>query len=497
MLKKHTELVGLFNLRKRGHGPAPIFAFESPRVRNLSLLVPFALLMSCSSALAQLSSGFTPNTAQMAPIRLAQSPTLNSTLINNQQFVKGMSPRLAYRDKISLYAQRKLPSRFFFNYSMETAFRTESNPFQFPSKLTLLNQLGGFNTIASLDAAGQQQVADQFKLVNARDAAFRIIPAINLGYNLTPSTRLIGNYVFIRDQFSHNVSLNTVSHSLAWGLQQDIPLPKWKLLNRASLTSECQFRELYVLNQTPLFDCLPAATLSYQVTPRLSAFANVLLQLRGTQYMVPATREIDPFYTFGLFYGRGPWTLSATALLVTNFREPFLPGNSHTLNPYAWISDFEVSRKMTDLIPGSQAFMRFEHIYNFHTDEQPGSSSVDYRWFFGTKMALGKQATSTFISQMRKQLQEREGVQVALPAKKKKGKNPPPPQQVQPEQDPQSQQGQQPPQEPQSQQEQLPVQTQQPEYQQDPGPQPPLPPPDAPAGDTQLRPEMQPPNPSN
>ena len=483
MLKKHAGQVGVFQSWKCGRSPAPIFACFLSRAHILTFLVAFASLLSCNSAQAQLTSGFS-NPGQMPSIRLAQTPAFNSTLINNQQYVKGLSPRIGYRDKFSLYAQRKLPSRFFFNYSMETAFRTETNPFQMPSKLTLLNQLGGFQTIASLDAVGQQQIADQFKTVNARDAAFRIIPSFSGGYNLSPTTRVVGNYVFIRDQFSHNTSLNTVSHSLAWGLQQDIPLPRWKLLNRASLTSECQFRELYVLHQDPLFDCLPAATLSYQVTPRLSAFTNVLLQLRGSKYMVPATKEIDPFYTFGMFYNRGPWALSATALLVTNFREPFVPGNSHTLNPYAWISDFEISRKMTDVIPNSQAFMRFEHIYNFHTNEQPGSSSVDYRWFFGTKMALGKQATSTFMKQMRQQLLEREGVQVSVP--KKKGKN-----NTQVQQDPATQQQQQPPVQPEQQADPAAQQ------QQDPGAQPPIPPPDAPSGDTQLRPEMQPTNPAN
>ena len=467
---------GILN-QKGGRRSVLVFGITVKSVTTATFLLACALAC-CQQSIAQVPSVGTPISAPLAPIRLAQSPTFNSTLISNQQYVKGLSPRLGYRDKFSLYAQRKLPSRFFFNYSMESAFRTETNPFQMPSKLTLLNQLGGFETIASLDAVGQQQVADQFKTVNARDAAFRIIPSFSGGFNLTPSTRLIGNYVFIRDQFSHNTSLNTVSHSLAWGLQQDIPLPSWRLLKRASLTSECQFRELYVLHQDRLFDCLPAATLSYQVTPRLSAFANVLLQLRGTKYMVPATKEIDPFYTFGLFYTRGPWALSASALLVTNFREPFLPGNSHTLNPYAWISDFEISRRMTNIIPNSQAFMRFEHIYNFHTNEQPGASSVDYRWFFGTKMALGKQATSTFMQQMRKQLLEREGVQVALPAKKKhRGSNQPSQQQAQP-----------PTQEQQTQQPASPEQQSQPENSSDPGPQPPLPPADGPAGDVPANP---------
>ena len=67
---------------------------------------------------------------------------------------------------------------------------------------------------------------------------------------------------------------------------------------------------------------LPNLTLSHVINPRHIVFASTLLQLRGGDYFIAPTREIDPFYTIGYIYNKKSWTFIAEDTLVTNFRRP-------------------------------------------------------------------------------------------------------------------------------------------------------------------------------
>src|SRR4030095_14428211 len=176
-----------------------------------------------------------------------------------------------------------------------------------------------------------------------------------------------------------------------------------------------QARELYQLHQQPVFDFLPAATFSYILTPRTVLFANALLQLRGKRYFQAPTREIDPFYTFGFLHQRGGWAFSNTATFVQNFREPFRRNATIPVNNYSWILDFEVARRLVKQLPGLQAFVRAEPIYNFHSHNSACLAGVDFRLFWGLRFSLGKPALTAALEQIRQQLQEQEAPPPAGP----------------------------------------------------------------------------------
>ncbi len=315
--------------------------------------------------------------------------------------------RMSFGENLQLRVLQRLPARFYFNSSVESTFRYETNVFQFPTKRKLLSQIFQ-NTppfiFNQLNVVQQQQIRDQFLRLSSRDdMVFRVLPNITAGWTLAPRTRFFGNFFMIRDSLFHNIRLNTVIYSLAYGIQQDIPVTR-----RGNLQLEFQARELYQLHQQPLFDFLPAATFSYILTPRTVLFANALLQLRGKRYFQAPTREVDPFYTFGFLHQRGGWSFSNTATLVQNFREPFRRNASIAQNNYSWILDFEIARRLIKQLPGLQAFVRAEPIYNFHSHNRPGLAGVDFRLFWGMRFALGKPALTAALEQIRQQLQEQE-----------------------------------------------------------------------------------------
>ena len=171
----------------------------------------------------------------------------------------------------------------------------------------------------------------------------------------------------IRDSLMHSVSLNTNIYSVAYGIQQDIPVTR-----KGNLQADFQVRSLYQLAQKPVYDFLPGLTYSYILTPRTVVFANTLLQLRGNGYYQSPTRELNPFYTFGTLYQRGAWAYSANATFVQNFREMFGRNAAVRQDNYSWILDFEIAKRMFKQIPGVQAFVRAEPIYNFHSNDTPG-----------------------------------------------------------------------------------------------------------------------------
>ena len=257
----------------------------------------------------------------------------------------------------------------------ETSLRDETNVFQYPMRRQLLRKFASEPAQSTSQLAAESQAVN---LASKNDGVFRLLPNITAGWAFTPRTRAYANYFLIRDQLFHNVSINTAIQSVGGGLLHDIPLSK-----RANLQLNAQFRELFQNKQVPVFDYLPTATLSYALSPRTIAFASTLLQLRGRHFAEAPTREIDPFYEIGFTHQRGYWTFSATGTYLQNFRQLFNTDALIPISNYAFVTDFEVARSMIKKVPGLQAFVRAETIYNFHSKETPGLSGVDFRIFGG------------------------------------------------------------------------------------------------------------------
>ncbi|MBS1957634.1 MAG: hypothetical protein JST89_25830 [Cyanobacteria bacterium SZAS-4] len=309
--------------------------------------------------------------------------------------------RETYGDTIKLKVLQVLPAKLYFNANCETSFRNETNVFQTLMKRQTLRKLDIGPAFYELSAADQAAVLSPVKITSRNDNVFRVFPNVTAGWAFTPRTRVYSNYFFIRDNLFHNPGLNTNIQSIGGGIQHDIPLGK-----KANLQGNLQFRELYQTNQISVFDYLPGLTLSYYLTPRTVLYTSALLQMRGKRAFCAPTREIDPFYTFGGFYQKGLWSFSATGTFLQNFREPFRRNALIPINNYSWILDFELDRQLSKKLPGAQVFVRAEPIYNFHSRGTTGLSGVDFRIFYGLKVAVGKQPLTSAMQLLRDQLQE-------------------------------------------------------------------------------------------
>jgi hypothetical protein len=339
----------------------------------------------------------------VAPVR-PFTPAPSSTILPTDVLpLPQVENRLTFGENLQLRLLQKLPANFYFSGSCETSFRYETNPFQFPKKRVLLQKLPPPAQFRTLPATQQQAIIDELKLVNSEDNVFRVLPNVTAGFTLTPRTRIFGNYFMIRDSLFKNIRLNTVIHSYAYGVQQDIPLGR-----RGNLQAEVQFRELNQMHQHSVFDFLPALTASFVVTPRMVAYINALMQIRGTKYFQAPTRELDPFYTWGLLYQRNGWNFSASSTFVQNFREQFGRHAAVPQNNYAMISDFEISRRVARQFPGLQAFVRAEPIWNMHSHNRPGLAGMDFRLFYGLRIAVTKPSLTAGLEQLQQQIEEQE-----------------------------------------------------------------------------------------
>jgi hypothetical protein len=376
-------------------------------------------ITSCFLLLATLSSpqlaygqgspsiGTSPSSSSTSSTLLAQNfplPPTSSTIIPTDVLpLPAIQTRMTFGENLQLRLLQRLPSRFYMSSSVETSLRYETNPFQFPTKRKFLTQLPPPPVFRTLNAFQQGQILDLLNLCNNDDMVFRVLPNVTGGWVINPRTRAFCNYFMIRDSLFHNVRLNTVIHSISYGVQRDIPIT-----SRGNLQLEFQARELYQLHQQPVFDFLPGVTFSYVATPRLVLFVNALLQMRGKRYFQAPTKEIDPFYTWGALYQRNGWTFSASTTFLQNFREPFRQNAVIPVNNYSFICDFEIARRLFRQMPGLQAFVRAEPIYNFHSHNTPGLAGVDFRLFFGLRMAMAKPALTATLEQLRQQLEEQE-----------------------------------------------------------------------------------------
>jgi hypothetical protein len=328
--------------------------------------------------------------------------------------------RMTFGENLQLRVLQKLPARFYFTSTVETSWRYETNIFQSPKKSIFVRQLATdpetnqysflrLNALVPPDpitpatSLRWEQTSQQLAIVNREDRIFRVLPNVTAGFAITPRTRVFANYFMIRDSLWDNTRLNTTIQSLAYGVQKDIPIGQ-----RANLQLEMQARSLFQAHQEPLFDFLPGITFSMVATPRTVLFVNALAQMRGKFYMQAPTRELDPFYTWGALHQRGGWSFSASTTFVQNFREPFASNASIPINNYSFISDFEVARRLFRQLPGLQAFIRAEPIWNMEAHNRFGLSGTDFRLYTGIRMSLTKPALTTALDSLRRQLEEQE-----------------------------------------------------------------------------------------
>jgi hypothetical protein len=126
------------------------------------------------------------------------------------------------------------------------------------------------------------------------DYAFRILPNITVGYNIFKNTSIYANYFVIKDVFARdwdNINFPT-TQSLSWGIQHNKQIGRKNVLQY-----NFQARELWQATHLHQFDFLPGVTLTRTINPNNVIWGSTLLQLRGGDYFVAPTREIDPFYT--------------------------------------------------------------------------------------------------------------------------------------------------------------------------------------------------------
>ncbi|MBY0359203.1 MAG: hypothetical protein K2W82_14470 [Candidatus Obscuribacterales bacterium] len=350
-----------------------------------------------TSAAQRASESFNTSVTQF------QTPAGTGTILPTDSLPSLIVPaeRSAF-ENFHIKVLQKLPPKFYATGTMETSLRLETNPYQFPTKRTLIKQfLPQPSQMRLLNSFQQGQIYDIIGKASVPNLVMRLLPNVTGGWAFTPNTRATVNYFMIRDQLSHSIVLNTVVHSLSGGIQHD-----FRIGSKANLLADFQCRELWQLHQQPVFDFLPSLSFSYPLTDRTLMYTNVLMQLRGKGPFVSPNREIDPFYSFGLIHQRNGWFFSASGTLFQAFREPFGKSAIVRQDSYTWIATFEVARRVLKSVPGLQAFARVEPIWNFHSNNTPGLAGMDFRLFTGLRFAAAKKPIGSLVEQIRNDLRE-------------------------------------------------------------------------------------------
>jgi len=311
---------------------------------------------------------------------------------------KHRGPSYLKLNATELRVLKDLPADLYVNFTNESSFRLETNPFQDPPRSSLLDHLSGGTPFSQLALSQQQQIGAQLADANASQQIFREQPNLTAGWEFSPRNHVYFNYFYVRDSLLQSTSLNSNTHSVGPGWQYDVPIgKKW------DLQPNFQIRELFQTRQPNLFDYLPAVTLSRNVGDSSVAYINTILQLRGRQPFVAPNTEIDPFYTVGFMYRKGPWQAIVSGTLNQNFRTIFAQNAIAPTNNYLFICDFELSRQLYKY-KGVHAFVRAEPLWNAHSNATPGFSGFDFRLFYGIRISFDKPAIGSKMRQLQQEI---------------------------------------------------------------------------------------------
>jgi len=233
------------------------------------------------------------------------------------------------------------------------------------------------------------------------DYALRALPNLTVGYNIFKNTSVYCNYFVIKDVFARdysNINFPT-TQSVSMGIRHVKPFSE-----KTTLQYDFQARELWQTSHLHQFDFLPGITLTHVFNQRHIIYGSTLLQLRGGDYFVAPTREIDPFYTLGYIYRHGLWTFVANDTLVTNFRHP--PFNDAVPNQsnMSMIADLELNHPVSKKFSGLLAFVRAEPIWNWDSNKVAGISGFDFRLYSGLRLSMNKPSYYGAVENLRKQV---------------------------------------------------------------------------------------------
>jgi hypothetical protein len=233
------------------------------------------------------------------------------------------------------------------------------------------------------------------------DYAFRALPNLTLGYEIFKNTSIYCNYFVIKDVFARNYSnINfPTTQSVSMGIRH-----VKEFSEKTTLQYDFQARELWQTAHLHQFDFLPGITLTHVFNPRHIVFGSTLLQLRGGDYFVAPTREIDPFYTLGYIYRRGLWTFVVNDTLVTNFRHPPFNDAIPNQSNMSMIADFELNHPISKRFSGLLAFLRAEPVWNWDSNKVPGISGFDFRFYGGLRLTVNKPSYYSAIENLRNQV---------------------------------------------------------------------------------------------
>lgn len=306
------------------------------------------------------------------------------------------SPDRTFTNALQMRLWQKLPAHVFFNTSVETSMRIETNPFQYPKKRVFLrNNLPPGTDFLSLSPEDQFTITSDLSQIGALDNIHRITPNGTAGWSFNPNTQVFVNAFFLRDSLIHNYPLNSNTGALGVGAQHNI-----NITDKVSLQPQYIVRELWQSQQVPVLDHLPGLTVQYNPTSNLNLYANALLQVRFAHFIASYMRELDPFYTWGGTYQRGSWTFSGSSTFLQNFRTPFSKALT-PINNYSFVCDFEIDRPVYSKLPGLIFFVRAEPVYNFHSHATPGLAGMDFRFYYGFRVTAAKPALSDTMELIR------------------------------------------------------------------------------------------------
>lgn len=308
--------------------------------------------------------------AGLAPINLAQAAPPPQFIPTDVTPFTTAPERNSFSSGYKFRIFQILPERLWFNFTTEVSQRLDTNVL--------------------------------FTYSNPKaDYAFRVLPNLTVGYEVFKNTSVYANYFVIKDVFARDYSnINApTTQSLSWGLRHVKQFGE-----KTTLQYDFQARELWQAVNLHQFDFLPGITLTHVITQNHIVFASTLLQLRGGDYFVAPTREIDPFYTIGYIYRHKLWTFIANDTLVTNFRHP--PFNDAVPNQsnMSMIADFELNHPVSRKFSGLLAFIRAEPVWNWDSNKVAGISGFDFRFYGGLRLSASKPSYYAAMQDLRKQV---------------------------------------------------------------------------------------------